>query len=487
MSEPRRTVRGVNRAGWIAAVLACSTLVGCTGSGGTNGEAAADAGTPDAAPPPGYVPESPQRAGDPAAGYDALVNEGYVRCGVPYTAYATVFPPASTQTQIDGRTGRNATLPYNFTAFTTDEGVEAVAPNCLQCHADSFDGQVVVGLGNTHADYTEDNSINAGFACGLLSDGDEIAHCNKWVERLRAIAPFIQTATVGVNPADNLAAALFAHRDQDTLAWSTEPLLELPPEITLPVDVPPWWRMKKKHAMFYNAAGRGDHARIMMTASALCTDTVAEAEMIDSYFPDVRAYIESIEAPPYPRDIDDALADRGRDVFEATCSRCHGTYGKAGAYPNLVIDLEEIGTDDALVLGTNQFAGRFVDWFNGSFYGELGELAPETGYVAPPLDGVWLTAPFFHNGSVPTIAAVLDSSTRPTYWRRTFDRSDYDYDALGWSYETLDGGHADEPSSSKRKLIYDTTLFGYGNGGHTFGDALSPEDRTAVIEYLKTL
>jgi hypothetical protein len=35
--------------------------------------------------------------------------------------------------------------------------------------------------------------------------------------------------------------------------------------------------------------------------------------------------------------------------------------------------------------------------------------------------------------------------------------------------------------------LYDTTLPGYGNGGHTFGDALSDADRKAVIEYLKTL
>jgi len=32
------------------------------------------------------------------------------------------------------------------------------------------------------------------------------------------------------------------------------------------------------------------------------------------------------------------------------------------------------------------------------------------GYQAPPLDGVWATAPYFHNGSVPTIADVLDSN-----------------------------------------------------------------------------
>ena len=51
----------------------------------------------------------------------------------------------------------------------------------------------------------------------------------------------------------------------------------------------------------------------------------------------------------------------------------------------------------------------------------------------------------------------------------------------------LDHGQAGESDAAKRKLIYDTTQPGYGNGGHTFGDRLSAAERVAVIEYLKTL
>lgn len=477
-SAPMRRMRMVG--------IVCSmVLAACGGDDDAGGDA--DAGAPDAAWPEGYVPPSEQRPGDPAAGYTALVNEGYVRCGVPWSIYSTVFGPPSADQIIDGRVGRNQQLPYNFTAFTTAEGVEAVAPNCLQCHAEYLNGELVIGLGNVTADYTIDTGTQPALACGLVSDPDEKAHCNLWAERVETIAPFIITATVGVNPADNIAAILFAHRDPDTLAWSSEPLLEPPPMITVPVDVPPWWRMAKKHSMFYNGAGRGDHARIMMSASALCTDNVAEAESIDAYFPDIRAYIYSLQPPAWPYDVDTALAAEGEAVFAATCARCHGSYGDGGAYPNLVIPLEEIGTDDTLVLGTNQFAARFVDWFNSSFYGAIAELAPETGYTAPPLDGVWATAPYLHNGSIPTIAALLDSSTRPTYWRRSFDQSDYDPDAMGWVHEVLETGHADEPSATRRKLIYDTTNLGYSNAGHTFGDALSADDRAAVTEYLKTL
>jgi mono/diheme cytochrome c family protein len=66
-----------------------------------------------------------------------------------------------------------------------------------------------------------------------------------------------------------------------------------------------------------------------------------------------------------------------------------------------------------------------------------------------------------------------------TYWKRSFDNNDYDPDKLGWPYTT-------EAAKTGRET-YDTALPGYGNGGHTFGDKLSAEERRAVLEYLKGL
>ncbi len=135
-----------------------------------------------------------------------------------------------------------------------------------------------------------------------------------------------------------------------------------------------------------------------------------------------------------------------------------------------------------LAIGSGQFAVRFVDWFNRSFYGKIAKLDPQRGYIAPPLDGVWATAPYFHNGSVPTIAAVLDSSVRPARWRRTSRSSrNYDLDNLGWPHKALGARAEGQP------WIYDTTRPGYGAGGHTFGDSFSAAQRADLIEYLKTL
>lgn len=438
--------------------------------------------------PVGPVPAEPQRPGSPEAGYDALVNNAYVTCGIPYTAYKRTARPVPQSRLLPGRTGRNAELPYTLTSHVTSGGVELVTPNCLTCHAGYFNDRLIVGLGNESADFTDDPRVAAELLGTAVMGEEEALEWRKWADRLAAIAPYTVTDTVGVNPAVNLTWALFAHREPRTLAWSSKPLFEPPPTKPLPGSVPPWWRMRKKNAMFYTAAGRGDHARLMMLASTLCTDTVEEARAIDSYAPDIRAFIASLEPPPYPFEIDRTLAERGRDVFVRHCSVCHGTYGASPSYPNLVIGLETIGTDSELALaGTSGAEDRFVGWMQSSFYGEQSRLAPARGYVAPPLDGVWATAPYLHNGSVPTLEALLNSAVRPTHWVRSFDSSDYNSRTLGWNYTELPYGKAGARDAGQRKRIYDTTLPGYSNKGHAAGDGLTDEERSAILEYLKTL
>ena len=456
--------------------------------GGGNGQTPP---TPDAPAaidfPYPTTPADPQRAGDPAKGYDYLVNGGYISCGLPKPLYDQVFGPAAAANRLPGRTGDQVTLPYNYSAATSSEGVRIVSANCMTCHAGHINGSLVVGLGAADMDFTKNQASQAGAACGLVSDPTQKAECDRFAGRMTAIAPYTQTLVVGVNPADNLTAALMAHRDPATLAWSDTAALALPPAQVVPVDVPPWWGMAKKHAMFYSAAGRGDHARTMMAASLLCTDSVAEAQAIDAAFVDVRAWIETLTAPAWSFPVDQALAATGKAVFDASCASCHGTYGAGGVYPNEVVPLAVVGTDPLLATGASQFAAPYVAWFAASFWGQTSHLDPQAGYVAPPLDGIWATAPYLHNGSIPTLAALLDSTTRPTYWTRSFASTDYDQAAVGWMFTAVDHGQAAETNAQVRAKLYDTTLPGYGNAGHAFGDALSATDRTALLEYLKTL
>ncbi len=437
----------------------------------------------------GPVPESPQRRGDPERGYQALVNEPYIRCGLPYSAYRQLQAPASPRQSIEGREGRNAELPYQLTSYTTAAGVELVVNNCLACHAAEFNGRLIVGLGNESLDFTEDPALRAEAAGAYVEDPAEVREWRRWVDRLRVLRPYTVTDTVGVNPAISITLALLAHRDPVTLAWSDRPLMEPPPPTPVPTSVPPWWRMSKKHALFYNTEGRGDHARIMMLGALLCAENPDEVKAIDAYAPDIRAYLASIKPPAWPFGIDRALAAGGEPVFQRVCAGCHGTYGDPSSYPNTVVDLATIGTDPVMAqfFATDGRADRFGRWVKRSYYGELAVSAPAPGYIAPPLDAVWATAPYLHNGSVPTIEALLDSRKRPTFWTRSFRSDDYDPLALGWRYRSLPEGKTGTRDRKERARIYDTSLPGYSNRGHTFGDALSDDERRAVLEYLKTL
>ena len=76
-------------------------------------EPAAEPG-PDASPTAsevGEVPAYPQRAGDPEAGYRAMLDQGYVGCGVPYSAYARAFGPAPASLQLPGRPQQVEAVP----------------------------------------------------------------------------------------------------------------------------------------------------------------------------------------------------------------------------------------------------------------------------------------------------------------------------------------------------------------------------------------
>lgn len=111
------------------------------------------------------------------------------------------------------------------------------------------------------------------------------------------------------------------------------------------------------------------------------------------------------------------------------------------------------------------------------------------GYQAPPLDGIWATAPYLHNGSVPTLDLLLDSPRRPKRFTRppSTDLAHYDPVRVGWKFNEVAEPTASTVPPQQARYIYDTTKAALGNGGHTFGDMLDEDERMAVIEYLKTL
>lgn len=434
------------------------------------------------------VPPSQQRFGNADSGYHYIITGDYVKSGIPLNMYHFAF--RKEKANLLGRQGDNAEVRYDFNVVKAENGEEVVVPNCLQCHAEFFNGQLIVGLGNSIGDFTKDQKLSGiqKMALAYLKLKPKKYEASKdFITVGLEIGDEMFTDVVGANPADRLTALLVSHRDPVTFAWNEEPSVELPKEV-IPSDVPAWWLLKKKNAMFYNGFGRGDFGKFLMGSSLLTTKDTIHAREVDAHMPDVLSYLYTVQPPKYPLPINEQLAQQGKVIFENNCSGCHGTYGSDGQYPNLLIPESIVGTDSLLNKSNYQYSDM-IEWYNKSWFSRgdyPAKLAPFDGYIAPPLDGVWITAPYFHNGSVPTIEAVLYSKLRPKYWTRDFvtgtspgDSTKYDYENLGWQFQSL--------STPGNKYVYNTTLPGYGNYGHTFGDHLTDSERTAVIEYLKTL
>ncbi len=190
--------------------------------------------------------------------------------------------------------------------------------------------------------------------------------------------------------------------------------------------------------------------------------------------PFLRAVID-LAPPPFPAErIDRAKADRGRPLYESTCARCHAI---GGAAVGQVTPLAEIGTDAERL---QSFTAALVERMNTIGTGrpwKFSHFRKTDGYANMPLDGVWLRAPYLHNGSVPTLRALLFPEERPAVFYRGYDV--YDWTGVGFI--------TDGPDAQHDGVKFDTRLRGNSNAGHVYGRQLSVADREALIEFLKTL
>lgn len=284
--------------------------------------------------------------------------------------------------------------------------------------------------------------------------------------------------------------------------------------------------------------GRGDPANLYK--SAVHVDNLW---LMEEWLAGAAPY-QGLTAPKWPSAlgaIDSALAAKGAALYQQHCLSCHLPdtasllQDRANPQPRYwtaknfrgdpllklpLVPLAVIGTDPQqaqefatrkadtgdLELGT-MLAGAALDhvstqvtqryfadnhisddqqlaWNNGHKLGAEGARV-ELAYKARPLDGVWATPPFLHNGSVPSIYdLLLPVEQRPRQF--SLGSRQFDVGKLGYQTETM---QAIEP--------FDVSLVGNSNQGHEFankpgqagviGPLLTDEQRYALIEYLKTL
>ncbi len=351
---------------------------------------------------------------------------------------------------------------------------KGISIDCLACHGGSIMGKSYIGLGNSTLD-----------AQALFEDLN-------YVSGIRRPLPFTFTNVRGTSEAGGMGVYLLGLRNPD-LSFRTK-RLDLGLDDQLCEDVPAWWLLKKKKTMYYTGGAHARSVRSLMQFMLGSLNTRTSFDREEETFRDIQAYLLSLEPPKYPFPINQELAAQGKKVFEAHCAKCHGTYGPDGHYPNRIVALDEIGTDTRRYYGISDTFGLYYNrsWFAqekpGWFDDDYAAMR-SPGYQAPPLDGIWATAPYLHNGSVPTVYHLLKSETRPKIFTRSYRTQAEDYDPvkLGWKVQELQRPADPSLPPLERRKIYDTSQPGRGNFGHIYGDDLSDDERWAVIEYLKTL
>jgi mono/diheme cytochrome c family protein len=388
-------------------------------------------------------------------------------------------------------------LPIGFTKKVV--GFPRIGNNCAACHTANYrlgenENPTFVTAGNGHTlnlvaffRYLVDCAKDPRFNADILMREIELVTDLSLVDR--AIYRFILIPITKKRLLEREAQfAWIYHKGfpewgrgrDDAMNLTKYFMLELPMDQTFgPTDIPSIWNLKKYAAAgtTMNWAGDSHDVYSVIIDSALGllgappknnAEFLAEVKWLQDYLGN--------KAPPkYPVPIDAAKAAAGKVVFDATCAECHASDRTARRMPLKAVDTdpERIGTwNKANAIAANKVVAGFGIERKGLVEADL------EGYNPQFLDGVWLRAPYLHNGSVPTLRDLLEPpGKRPKVFWRGYDL--YDPANVGF----VSSG----PEAERVGTRHDTAERANSNRGHVFGTELPTAQKDALLEYLKTL
>jgi hypothetical protein len=392
-------------------------------------------------------------------------------------------------------------LPLGFVLrYDRLTGVDLLMTNCSLCHAASFNGKIVAGLGNRNIRLEALNRSILHIASRDDFTADNLLPEAKVIAKRRGLSWGLGTSSA-IRKAIKVLREQ-AHTDK-TATWGGISGLDGGPGRNTPVEfgksrshvavgppygytkIPTVWVYGLRETFACDGSIQGDRA--IALAAVEFNKGMATEEILRRrpQWESLYAYLRELKPPAYPGEINGELARRGAEVFAETCLECHGSYEAETVYSESIIPLDEIGTDANRL---HTMTAALVKARRDSPLAEHMQVEITGGYVPPPLDGVWCRGPYLHNSSVPTLEDLLrDPPERPI---RFFVGGDtqYDLQRIGIAYEeeTIDGHRAGKRVSD-RQFVFDTQADANSNQGHEFGVDLSAEDKTALLEYLKTL
>jgi len=408
--------------------------------------------------------------------------------------------------------------------------------SCATCHSGTFLGKSVMGLTNKRPRANEFFVLAKKYIPLIPSQLFQSATHATEEERLMFARTKENLAYVGSVSPQVLGldtslphVALSLHKRKDDAYASKKPLSRRErrdrgthklQNFVADSKPMPWWNLKYKTRWLSDGsvvAGNPILTNFLWNEIGRGTDL----EKLEQWMQNNQDKIEKVTAMAFankaPRwtdffpesSIDLAAAQRGEKVFNQSCKHCHGQYLKKWSEAqanNLSVSeliettkvvyhestpVKNVGTDPQRWQATETFANglnklAISQWMKT-------KVEPQKGYVPPPLEGIFLRYPYFHNNSIPNLCALMQKEEdRPKEFVQgpSLVVSDYDQECLGYPI----GESIPQAWWQQKDAIFDTTKPGLRNIGHTKmfwdqeGNALhSPQQRKDLLMYLKTL
>lgn len=382
-------------------------------------------------------------------------------------------------------------LPVGFSRSELYGGPR-VAINCAFCHTGSFRMQpggprTVVPAGPAHQLNPQaylrflhtaagDPRFNADEILSAISGLTRLS----WMQRMRYRWLLIPATRNGLRRQQRQYA--WMDRNPDWGPGRIDPfnpvkfgILKQPVDQTIGnADMIPIWNMKARRGMALHWDGLTTSLHESVLSSAL-GDGASRKSIALENLAKIERWLEDRPPPAYPFKVDQGAVERGRVIYDSQCAPCHAA---GGSRTGSVIPVEEVGTDRHRLDMWTQASAAAYNLFADNYPWDFKGFRKTNGYVAVPLDGVWLRAPYLHNGSVPSLEELLEPPDRR---RASFYRGYDVYDPARVGFVS-DGDAARHGGS-----LYDTQRPGNSKAGHPYGTQLGAPEKRALIEFLKTL
>jgi mono/diheme cytochrome c family protein len=380
-------------------------------------------------------------------------------------------------------------LPIGFSKKTI--GFDRVAINCAFCHTATYranpgDKPVIVPAGPSHQ-FDPQSYVRFLYACASdpRFQADNLMREIGYVYNLSTVEKLLYRYVL----IPQTKQALLKQKEQ--FAWmDTRPnwgrgridpfnpikygILKQPVDNTIGnSDMVPLWNQKARHGTSLHWDGLNTSVDEVFLSSAI-GDGATYKNIERENLKRMQDWLTDLLPPKYPYAINQEMASRGSEIYARQCASCHAAGGES---TGKVIPVEALGTDRHRVDMWTQEASNAYNSYQEGYNWGFKNFHKTNGYVSVQLDGLWLRAPYLHNGSVPSLADLLEApDKRPKLFWRGYDV--YDQEKVGF----ISGGPEAEQFGSR----FDTSVPGNSNQGHLWGVDLSPDEKKALVEFLKT-